>query len=312
MLEDIGFYTLSDQRARSASATSRLMRCELILSARCNFRCPYCRRVGGPDMPYADAESVVDGWIAEGLYAIRFSGGEPTLYKRLPELVARARTGGIERIAVSTNGSAPWATYLRLIEAGVDDFSVSLDACCAADGDRMAGGVRGSWERVIDNIRALSARTYVTVGIVVTDENAATVAETVTLADSLGVADIRLIPAAQNGDHLSGVEIPADVLARHPILRYRVANLRSGTSVRGLSEADANRCRLALDDMAVCEGRHYPCIIYLREGGEAIGPVGADMRADRAQWSETHDTRTDPICSANCLDVCRAYNNAGR
>lgn len=46
-LEEIGFYTLSDARAASASATSPLSRCELVLSARCNFKCPYCRATEG-------------------------------------------------------------------------------------------------------------------------------------------------------------------------------------------------------------------------------------------------------------------------
>jgi hypothetical protein len=56
-LEDIGFYTLSDQRARDVArgvydatcACDRmpfpLQRCELILTDRCNFRCEYCRGV---------------------------------------------------------------------------------------------------------------------------------------------------------------------------------------------------------------------------------------------------------------------------
>ena len=95
-LEDIGFYTLSDNRAKTASSTSRLMRCELLLTARCNFKCPYCRGVGGPDLPYEEAERTVRLWAADGLYAIRFSGGEPTIYPRLKDLVTLAKSLGIE------------------------------------------------------------------------------------------------------------------------------------------------------------------------------------------------------------------------
>jgi hypothetical protein len=62
--------------------------------------------------------------------------------------------------------------------------------------------------------------------------------------------------------------------------------------------------------MAVCEGYHYPCIIYLREGGRAIGKItDATIRADREAWFQAHNTHTDPICSKNCLDVCVDYNN---
>ena len=41
-LEDIGFYTLTDERAANTCKDSRLSRCELILTDVCNFKCPYC------------------------------------------------------------------------------------------------------------------------------------------------------------------------------------------------------------------------------------------------------------------------------
>ncbi|MCK4814581.1 hypothetical protein KA005_02330, partial [bacterium] len=62
-LEDIGFYTLTDSRAETASSTSRLSRCELILTSRCNFKCPYCRSVGGDDIPIKDAKDIVQLWL---------------------------------------------------------------------------------------------------------------------------------------------------------------------------------------------------------------------------------------------------------
>ena len=162
-LEEIGFYTLSDYRAKTASATSRLYRCEILLTGRCNFKCPYCRGIGGPDLPVEDAIEAIRRWAADGLYAIRFSGGEPIVYPELRELVSLAKELGVEKIAVSTNGSMPFWKYEELIEAGVNDFSISLDACCAEDGDKMAGGIKGAFDKVVENIRKLSAITYVTV-----------------------------------------------------------------------------------------------------------------------------------------------------
>jgi pyruvate-formate lyase-activating enzyme len=311
-LEEIGFYTLSDHRAANAAVDSRLMRAELLLTARCNFRCPYCRGVGGKDLSLDAALEVIGYWTAQKLFALRLSGGEPLLYKGLVDLVVAAREGGVERIAISSNGSFPLKNYLALIEAGVNDLSISLDACCAEDGNKMAGGVKGSWARVVENIRELSRHTYVTVGVVLTEDNQAKINEIIEFAAELGVADIRVIPAAQKGQRLSPVEVDSAILARLPILRYRLDNLNQGLTVRGLSVTDADHCGLVLDDMAVCEGRHYPCIIYLREGGDAIGPVGPEMRAQRALWSAIHNPKEDPICASNCLDVCVAYNNRFR
>jgi MoaA/NifB/PqqE/SkfB family radical SAM enzyme len=308
-LEDIGFYTLSDERADTASASSRLMRCELLLGSKCNFACPYCRHAGGDDISFRDAIEVIDAWGRDHLFAIRFSGGEPTLHPDLPVFVAKARLMGVERIAVSTNGSADPFVYRHLLGCGVNDFSISLDACCAADGDLMAGGVKGAWEVVVENIKMISSMCYVTVGVVLTNENAGSVNSIIKMASSLGVADIRIIPAAQEGNMVEGIDIDKDILDRHPILRHRVANISADIPTRGLSDGDCRKCGLMLDDMAVDSScMHYPCIIYLREGGKPIGRVGPRMREDRMRWYEKHDSLNDPICRSQCLEFCREYN----
>ena len=306
-LEEIGFYTLKDSRAKTASEISDLQRCELILSSTCNFKCIYCRNIGGPDMPYGQAENIVKLWCKDNLKNIRFSGGEPTLYKGLVNLVNLAKTRGVERIAISTNGSASKKLYDELLYAGVNDFSISLDSCCAADGDIMAG-VKGQWDKVINNIKYLSSKTYVTVGVVLTDDNTDKVNDIIVFVDSLGVSDIRIIPAAQNGDKLKNVYVSSELLEKYPILKYRIDNLNEGISVRGLSDLDIDKCPLVLDDMAICEGNHFPCIIYCRESGKPIGKVGPNIRQERLEWYLKHNTKTDPICKYQCLDVCKNYN----
>ena len=309
-LEQIGFYTLSDQRAANASEFSNLSRCEILLTGRCNFHCPYCRSVGGPDKPFEEVATIVRLWASQGLYAIRFSGGEPLMYPRLKELVEIARIEGIKKIAISTNGSFPLNKYLDLIAAGVNDFSISLDACCAEDGDFMAGGIRGAFERVTANIKELSKVIYITVGVVLTTTNAANVSKIIEFASNLGVQDIRVIPAAQAGDKLGEIVVSEELLNKYPILKYRIQNLQDGKPVRGLRDCDSHNCGLVLDDMAVCGNHHYPCIIYLREGGSPIGSMNdSNIRSVRAEWYRNHDTHFDPICRKNCLDVCVDYNN---
>lgn len=315
-LQDIGFYTLSDNRAAQCSASSPMWRCELLLTDRCNFACPYCRGMRDDlrgTMSWENACRVVDFWMEDGLRNVRFSGGEPTLWPRLADLCARCRAGGVQRIAVSTNGSADASVYEGLLAAGVNDFSVSLDACCASVGDKMAGGKHGAWQRVVESIRFLSARSYTTVGMVFTEDNWEAAADSVLFADSLGVSDIRVVPSAQFNKaltHLAG--LPSAVLAKYPILRYRITNVRDGRNVRMMCDSDCGKCRLALDDMAVAGGKHFPCIIYLREGGAPIGTVGPNMRAERERWVESHDSHADSICRNMCLDVCIDYNNKAR
>lgn len=313
-LEQIGFYTLSDDRAKQVSVSSPLWRCELILTDKCNFSCPYCRGVKDTYqgcMSFQNACDVIDIWTSEGLKNVRFSGGEPTLWEGLDELVYKTKSQGVQRIALSTNGSAEYSYYEKLIEAGVDDFSISLDACCASTGDLMAGGVSGAWKRVTKNIALLSKKTYVTVGVVITQTNEQEAADIIKMAsEKLGVSDIRVISAAQRGQRNRGLAniLSDDILQKHPILNYRFNNVCGGRGVRGLEETDSHKCPLVLDDMAVLSGYHFPCIIYLREGGDPIGRIDKSVRTQRYEWFKNTDVFKDKICRGNCLDVCVDYN----
>jgi len=316
-LEDIGFYTLSNDRAHNASVESPLMRCELIVTDRCNFRCPYCRGLREDcrgDMPLARADQVLNHWLAEGLQNVRFSGGEPTLYPYLPQLVLKCSLGGVQRIAVSTNGSAARSKYIDLLERGVNDFSISLDGGCCAVGDVMSGGVKGAWEKVVDNIRYLSMFSYVSVGMVFDEQNVEQAVEAVEFAHSLGVHDIRVIPSAQYDRALKVLEdLSPKIVNQYPILAYRIRNLdNDALRVRGMQDGDCPKCWLALDDMAIAGKWHFPCIIHLREGGDPVGEIGPNMRSEREAWIRQHDAFADPICRANCLDVCRHYNGVAR
>jgi len=312
-LEEIGFYTLSNYRALNASNVSSLQRCELILTDRCNLSCPYCRGVRSEiqgDLPFDQALKTIDLWISQGLKNVRFSGGEPTLYGGLIRLIERCKEGGVERIAISTNGTANIDYYIKLHQTGVNDFSVSLDSGCCAIGTSMTGGVEGAWENAVEVINTLSKITYVTVGMVFTEKNIDQCIESVLFVDSLGVSDIRFIPAAQYNQAISKLsELPNEVLDKYPILKYRVRNMQQSRHVRGIRENDCRKCWLALDDMAVAGKWHFPCIIHLREGGDPIGEVGSQTRTDRLNWILRHDSMKDPICCANCLDVCVDYNN---
>jgi len=321
-LESIGFYTLYDERATNSSPTSQMKRCEMIITEACNFKCPYCRGLK-PEI-YSDRQrkmlslqeikTGIDLWCLNGtLENIRFSGGEPTLHPDILAAVQYAKSKGIKRIAISSNGSNKMELYKKLVEAGANDFSISLDACCAINGDKMAGNINKAWEKVVKTISELSKLTYVTTGVVLTPDNIEETMKIVAYADSLGVADIRIIPSAQWNKFIDEVKgIPEEILERHPILKYRVSNIREGRHIRGITETDANRCYLALDDSIIAGQYHFPCVIHMREGGQPIGKVGPTMRADKVQWAMSHDTFKDPICQKNCLDICIHYNNTCR
>jgi len=314
-LENIGFYSLYDTRALTSSVTSDMKRCELILTERCNFSCPYCRGLRKDcrgDMPYWKAETIVKIWASQNLESIRFSGGEPTLYKGLPSLIAYSQSKGIRNIAVSTNGSQHITYYRRLINLGVTDFSISLDSCCSAGIKEMTGG-KGDYDRIVGNIKELSTLVYVTVGMVFTPQNIERAKESIEFAHSLSVSDIRIISSAQYNKVIENVQgISQEILDIHPILKYRITNFQKGRNVRGIKENDFHRCPLVLDDSAIAGNWHFPCIIYMREQGNPVGKINLNMREERERWFHNHNTYEDPICRKNCLDVCIDYNNKWR
>jgi molybdenum cofactor biosynthesis enzyme MoaA len=321
-LNKIGFYTLSDERVLNTSSTSQMKRCEMIITEYCNFKCPYCRGLSDEiygqrkikELTLDEIKRNIDYWCKDiPLENIRFSGGEPTLHKDIIEIISYAKFKGIKRIAISTNGSNKFDLYKKLIDAGANDFSISLDACCADDGDKMAGGIKNSWLKVTENIEKISKLTYVTVGVVLTPENINKTIDTIRFAHKLGVADIRIISAAQWNKPIPRLnEVEKEIRDVHPILDYRIKHFAEGRNVRGMDISDSNKCALVLDDSVIAGNYHFPCVIYMREKGNPIGEINETMREDRETWFKNHDCFADEICKNNCLDVCIDFNNKYR
>jgi cyclic pyranopterin phosphate synthase len=103
---------------------------------RCNFRCVYCMPAAGlPWLPRADVltyeeiAAVVGELAPLGLRRLRLTGGEPTLRRDLPALVARLRAvAGVEDIALSTNGVLLPTLAPALRAAGLDRVNLSVDS----------------------------------------------------------------------------------------------------------------------------------------------------------------------------------------
>ena len=318
-LKQIGFYTLEDYRVKNVNENSPMWRCEIIITEYCNFNCPYCRGLNKgiygsrkiKQLSFEEIKKVIDIWcLNKPLKNIRFSGGEPTLHPEIKKIVSYAKSKGIEKIAISTNGSNKLSLYKELNKLGVNDYSISLDACCAYDGDNMAGNIKGSFKKVIQNIKELSKLTYVTVGVVFTPENIKKCIKTIRFAHELGVADIRIISSAQWNKPIPRLkDLDKKILDSHPILKYRVNHFIDGINVRGIKKEDSHKCHLMMDDSVVAGDYHFPCVIYMREKGKPIGKVNPNMRKERIEFIKNHDCYNDPICRKNCLDVCINYNN---
>lgn len=100
---------------------------EVTLSCNCN--CRHCD-LGGVVKDERQIEPHEYGEITQRLkpLAAQISGGEPLLRKDVPEIVKAIKQGGVQYAILVTNGVLlNEDNYLRLREAGVNQFSVSLD-----------------------------------------------------------------------------------------------------------------------------------------------------------------------------------------
>ncbi|MBI5489724.1 MAG: radical SAM protein [Deltaproteobacteria bacterium] len=101
---------------------------------RCNQRCRYCAVRGGGTPPLDPSEAYLAALAADakkgGFRKAFLVGGEPTVRPGLAAFVRRLRTLGMEGVALGTNALALASVSAteRLVEAGVDAFSLSLDS----------------------------------------------------------------------------------------------------------------------------------------------------------------------------------------
>ena len=101
----------------------------------CNFRCTYCLP-NGYDGPAPSAflrrdelRRVMQVFARQGTRKIRLTGGEPSIRKDLPELIADARqTPGIERVALTSNGYRLLENADAWVAAGLDQLNLSIDS----------------------------------------------------------------------------------------------------------------------------------------------------------------------------------------
>ncbi|HEX3264998.1 MAG TPA: GTP 3',8-cyclase MoaA [Candidatus Limnocylindrales bacterium] len=136
---------------------------------RCNFRCPYCMpsEVFGRDYRFLPRDEILSleeiarvagVFVSLGVQKLRITGGEPTVRRGLPELVAmlaplRTPDGSPLDLAMTTNGSALRALARPLADAGLGRVTVSLDSLDDATFQRM-NGVDFPIAKVLDGIDA--------------------------------------------------------------------------------------------------------------------------------------------------------------
>ncbi len=123
---------------------------------RCNARCGFCYYQDKLDTPVdeeptsAELEERLVQLRRHGATEVEFTGGEPTIRKDLPDLVAKARSLGFVNVSLVSNGlqmsRMPYTA--SLVSAGVNDVLLSVHGHTAALHDAHTK-IRGSYDRIM-------------------------------------------------------------------------------------------------------------------------------------------------------------------
>lgn len=125
----------------------------------CNLNCFYCTMGSEEDVVFdhrpQKPAAFFSGIISRlhenlDLETIRLTGGEPLLYRGLPELIRNLKLIGVPKISMTSNGYLLGRQAVALYNAGLQSINVSLDAVDEACFYKMAK--RKHLDRVLNGI----------------------------------------------------------------------------------------------------------------------------------------------------------------
>ncbi|MPZ84045.1 MAG: radical SAM protein [Actinophytocola sp.] len=274
------------------------------VTGRCQLSCTHCYAASGPQgsdgvMTAEDWSNVIDQAAGLGTGMVQFIGGEPTLYRALPELVDRALSRGVQ-VEVYTNlvhvSPLMWTVFAQ---PGVR-VATSYYTDDAAEHESITRG-RGSHARTRANIAEAVRRSIpLRVGLIdLADDQRVNAAE----------ADLRGLGVTEFGrDHLRQV----------------------GRGVRTEQPSLAQLCgHCGQDKIAIApDGSVWPCVFSrwitvgnVRERSLAEIITGPTMRQTEEALAVSFgpeaacnpkccpSTMCDPQCSPSCSPSCRPAGN---
>ena len=266
----------------------------LSVTDRCNFRCVYCM---DPDFRYMPKQqlltleeylAVVRICLGLGFHKIRITGGEPTLYPRINELIAELGRMKVPDLAITTNGSLLESMPLdQWRRNGLHRITLSLDSLRA---ERVQAITRTSStaESVIRAIKLAHAAGFkpIKVNAVVmrgvNDDEIADFAD-FALEHEIDMRLIEFMPldssrAWNRDDVVSSDQMLERIGARHQLVRDSADELSSTSMNYRFANADGSRARIGIiapvtrPFCGACsrlritaDGKVRPCLFSLEE-----------------------------------------------
>jgi len=189
---DMGLETIAPFSAKPSAP----YRMDLALTYRCNNDCSHCYNARSrhyPELGVEDWKRIIDKIWELSIPHIVFTGGEPTLYHGLPDLIAYAEKKGVIT-GLNTNGRklSDQSFVNALKESGLDHVQITLESHDPDIHDRMVNA-RGAWDETVAGLKnVLASDLYVMTNTTLLTENSNQIDETLTFLEDLGVPTIGL------------------------------------------------------------------------------------------------------------------------
>jgi radical SAM protein with 4Fe4S-binding SPASM domain len=123
------------------------------LTTACNLRCIHCygdfgrTKQPAKAIPLKALDNILKEAAILGCRSIQFTGGEPLLFKRLPEAICLAKAHGFRQIEIFTNATLLTGRLIGLLKENEVHIALSLYSADRLIHDKITG-VRGSFDRL--------------------------------------------------------------------------------------------------------------------------------------------------------------------
>lgn len=169
---------------------------EVLLGKRCNNNCRVCSICSPQDIDYNSEKIKKQLLIGKKnrKNSVMFSGGEPTLYKKLFDYITLAKSMGYENIVIASNGRRfSYKDYcLKIINAGANIFFISIHSTNEDIHDYITR-VKGSCRQEIKGIKnLLKFNISIIINLVVTKYNDKHLFDTINMLVKLGIININV------------------------------------------------------------------------------------------------------------------------
>ena len=185
----------------------------LELTAKCNFRCPYCYCAGHnpcdsgvKELNTAEWKVVIDHCASDGVKDVLFTGGEALLRTDIFNILSHARHKmPSAKLAIFTNASLLTETLIRRFKRNRIHLATSLQGLAAYD--KMTGTRRGC-NRILTTIaRAAELKWPMAVSMTITCANKDEAPDMFAAAALMGAKAIQIGPVMAEGRALDHPEL---------------------------------------------------------------------------------------------------------